>query len=137
VSRSGFHDRIVVQEVIKEIAQSPPIETSQQARSFKGFLPLVVVVLPLPAEGFDFLVVVLNEVDKLTTEAQAGLRRTMEKYMRTCRLILVCNSITKVLLKPIAEYFGPLSRSPPPLASGDSCRTKPMSLRSCGRSHCA
>ena len=43
------------------------------------------------------LVVVLNEVDHLSSEAQAGLRRTMEKYTRSCRMILCCNSVTRVI----------------------------------------
>uniref|UniRef100_A0A7N0V3W7 AAA+ ATPase domain-containing protein n=1 Tax=Kalanchoe fedtschenkoi TaxID=63787 RepID=A0A7N0V3W7_KALFE len=74
-SDAGFQDRYIVQEIIKEMAKNRPIDTKGK----KGFKVLV-----------------LNEVDKLSREAQHSLRRTMEKYSSSCRLILCCNSSSKV-----------------------------------------
>ncbi|KAK3446445.1 hypothetical protein EUGRSUZ_A02136 [Eucalyptus grandis] len=74
-SDAGFQDRYVVQEIIKEMAKNRPIDTKGKKR---------------------FKVLVLNEVDKLSREAQHSLRRTMEKYSASCRLILCCNSSSKV-----------------------------------------
>lgn len=45
-------------------------------------------------------VVVINEADSLSRDAQAALRRTMEKYMSNMRIILCANSTSK-LIAPI------------------------------------
>ena len=82
-SDAGIRDREVVQEVIKEIAQSAPvIRATAEAGA------------PAPA---NFKVVVLNEVERLSKPAQHALRRTMEKYVGTCRLLLCCVNPSKVI----------------------------------------
>jgi replication factor C subunit 3/5 len=60
-----------------------------------------------------FAVVVLSEVDHLTMDAQHALRRTMEKYMATCRIILCCDSISKVIPAIRSRCLGIRVQAPP------------------------
>jgi len=67
--------------------------------------------LPLDA---DFKIIFLDESDSLTADAQQALRRTMEKYTRTCRFILSCNYSSRII-EPIQSRcvvfrFSPLDK---------------------------
>lgn len=75
----GNYDRVVVQELLKEIAQTQQVDLNARQR---------------------FKVVVINEADGLSRDAQAALRRTMEKYSNNVRLVLLANS-TAGIIAPI------------------------------------
>ncbi|KAI9889708.1 MAG: Replication factor C (RF-C) subunit [Vezdaea aestivalis] len=72
----GNYDRVVVQDLLKEVAQTQQVDQSAKQR---------------------FKVVVINEADHLTRDAQAALRRTMEKYSPNLRLILLANSTSNII----------------------------------------
>lgn len=72
----GFYDRVVIQKLINEIAQTQQV-SPQAPREYK--------------------VVILNEADGLSKDAQHALRRTMEKYMSNLRLFLVCQHLGKII----------------------------------------
>jgi len=93
VSRDvGNYDRVVIQELLKDIAQTQQVDTSAK-HPFKGNIS----PSPLYDSELIIVVVVINEADNLSRDAQSALRRTMEKYSRNVRLILIANSSTKIL----------------------------------------
>lgn len=72
----GNNDRVVIQDLLKEIAQTEQVDFSGKHR---------------------FKVVIINEADSLSRDAQAALRRTMEKYSKNIRLILISNTTSNII----------------------------------------
>lgn len=72
---SGNNDRHVISFFLKEIAASQTVNSSK--------VPIKVVII--------------NEAHRLSRLAQQALRRTMEKYAKTCRIILICDSLSQII----------------------------------------
>lgn len=51
----------------------------------------------MPAGDAPFKILVLDEADHLTSDAQHALRRTMESYAASCRMILICNYSSRII----------------------------------------
>jgi len=70
-------DRYLIQDIVKEYAKKYPLYIYEKNRNFKT--------------------VQINNLDNLSYYAQTSLRRTVEKYSRTCRFVMWCYSLSKVI----------------------------------------
>ena len=86
VMQSNYHiliepnkttSKCVVQDIIKKYASQGSLNIYKTKRPFKT--------------------IVIYNIENLSNNSQAALRRTMEKYASTCRFIMVCNNLTKIL----------------------------------------
>jgi replication factor C subunit 3/5 len=70
-------DKYLIKDVVKEYAKLKSHEIFKTNRSFK--------------------IILINNIDNMSYYAQTALRRTMERYNDTCRFIMHCKSLSKVI----------------------------------------
>lgn len=75
--RNNNSDKNLIQGVVYEYAKRVPLNVFKTRKTFK--------------------VVLINNIDKLPRLTQTALRRTMEKYSKTCRFILWTSKLSKVI----------------------------------------
>jgi replication factor C subunit 3/5 len=73
---NGF-DKYLIQEIIKDYAQSQLLNIIKYKKLFK--------------------IVIINKIDDLSYSAQASLRRTMERYSNTCKFILISDQLSNII----------------------------------------
>lgn len=78
----------VIREKVKIFAQSAASDISSEEKS-KSIVP-------------PFKLIILDEADSLTGDAQTALRRLMEVYVKGTRFCLVCNYVTRII-EPLAS----------------------------------
>jgi len=66
----------------------------------------------VPLDGNQYKILIMDEADHLTKDAQPALRRMMETTARSCRFIMIANEIDGII-KPIRDrcsqlYFDPI-----------------------------
>ncbi|CAH6420464.1 Replication factor C small subunit [uncultured virus] len=70
------HDKYILQEIITQYARHRSFNFFKTKRAFKT--------------------IVIYNIENLSGNSQAALRRTMEVYAHTCRFVMVCNNLSKV-----------------------------------------
>jgi replication factor C subunit 3/5 len=70
-------DRYLIQDIVKVYAKKYPLSIFEKNKTFKA--------------------VQINHLDNLSYYAQTSLRRTMEIYSKSCRFIMWCYSLSKVI----------------------------------------
>lgn len=83
-SLSGNDDKLVITEILKNTASTLSLSNAPKNH---------------------FKIIIIEDAENLSMNAQHSLRRTMEKYTKTCRLILCSENINKLIDPLISRCF--------------------------------
>ncbi|CAO1631372.1 unnamed protein product [Sympodiomycopsis kandeliae] len=101
LARQLFGPELIKSRVL-ELNASDERGISVVRDKIKSFAKLAVsnadVDFPCPP----FKIIILDEADSMTQDAQSALRRIMEQYSRITRFCLVCNYVTRII-EPLAS----------------------------------
>lgn len=78
-SSYGSRDRVVVQSIIKELAESKPILSMFGNKKHA------------------LRVIIIESAEDLSRDAQAALRRTIEMYSKNFRIFMICSEMSKIM----------------------------------------
>lgn len=99
-SDMGNNDRVVIQDLLKDVASTEQVDFTNSTNSHNiSNSGISTQASGSGAAGTKhrFKVVIINEADSLSRDAQAALRRTMEKYSSNIRLIMICNTTSNII----------------------------------------
>eukprot|EP00929_Paragymnodinium_shiwhaense_P112049 TRINITY_DN8030_c0_g1_i1.p1 TRINITY_DN8030_c0_g1~~TRINITY_DN8030_c0_g1_i1.p1 ORF type:complete len:317 (+),score=80.94 TRINITY_DN8030_c0_g1_i1:80-1030(+) len=84
---------------VKELNASDERGISAVREQVKTFAQLAIGTTDaqLAASKAHFRVVILDEADSMTHDAQAALRRIMEEFVHVTRFIIICNYVSKII----------------------------------------
>lgn len=78
----------IVREKVKDFAR---MQLSQPSAAYRAQYPCP-----------PYKIIILDEADSMTQDAQSALRRTMETYSKITRFCLICNYVTRII-DPLAS----------------------------------
>ena len=81
----------IVRDKVKNFARAPLSQPTGLDAAYRAQYPCP-----------PFKIIILDEADSMTQDAQSALRRTMETYSRITRFCLVCNYVTRII-EPLAS----------------------------------
>ncbi|KAJ2852353.1 Subunit of heteropentameric Replication factor C (RF-C), partial [Coemansia erecta] len=99
----------VIREKVKTFARAAVGSRTTSATTAQG-------TIQLPP----YKIVILDEADSMTSDAQAALRRIIEKYSRVTRFCLVCNYVSRII-EPLASRCAKFRFKPVPNDNAVQC----------------